>query len=81
MAWVIVGLLGVFVVAAGIVVYHVRPSTRRKGKSSEARADELRRLREAESEVERTCRETQEAIITRAMWRIVRPMGGGGSSE
>ncbi len=88
MAAVMVGLVAlVLVVLVGVVANMAgptRPSASRRElastpdtQSRENETDELRRLRDAESEVERVSRETQEAIIRRAMWRAVWPMGGG----
>ena len=85
MAGIMLGLVELLVVVGGILARRFKASEEPKGESAPAAepsastADELRRLREAESEVERTCRETQDAIITRAMWRALRPHGGGQS--
>jgi hypothetical protein len=46
--------------------------------SSQTAADELRRIREAESEVERIGQETQDAIIKRAMSRALWRQQGSG---
>jgi hypothetical protein len=80
MSGVIAGLSAVAVVGVGIGVYVVWAAGSNQPAASAPSTSatrELQRLREAESDVERTCRETQEAIIRRAMWHAARPHGGG----